>query len=66
MTSSSSFLTGSDLDELFELIDGGYLDNDEEISKELETLVSELPSEVFARLCLQSLQQGVQIKLWFD
>ena len=45
MTASSSFLTGSDLDELFELIDGGYLDNDEEISKELETFVSELPSD---------------------
>ena len=45
MAASSSFITGSDLDEPFELIDGGYLDNDEEISKELETFVSELPSD---------------------
>ena len=41
MSASSSFLAGS---VLFELIDGSYLDNDEEISKELETFVSELPS----------------------
>ena len=45
MTASSSFLTGSDPGERFELIDGGYLDNDEEINKELETFVSEIPSD---------------------
>ena len=41
---ASTFVSGADLDELFELIDGGFLDDDESITEELESFVYELPS----------------------
>ena len=41
---ATAFVSGTDLDELFELIDGGFLDDDESITEELESFISELPS----------------------
>jgi hypothetical protein len=45
MAVSSDFLSGSDLDQLFDIIDGGFLDHDEEFNVELENILSEVPTD---------------------
>ena len=43
-TSEVDFLAGSDLDELFALIDGGFLDNDEDLNNYIESVANEITS----------------------
>ena len=44
-TSEVDFLAGSDLDELFALIDGGFLDNDEDLNNHIESVANEITSD---------------------
>jgi len=45
MAASSDFVSGSDLDEIFELIDGGFLEDDDHFNQEVERFIAELPSD---------------------
>ena len=45
MAVSSDFVCSSDLDEIFDLIDGGFLEEDDQFNQEIERFVAELPSD---------------------
>ena len=44
MAVSGDFLTGDDLDDLFSLIDGGFLDGDDSLNKHIDDIATEIAS----------------------
>ena len=45
MAASGDFFTGDDLDDLFSLIDGGFLDGNDEFNSEINSIVNEVATD---------------------